>query len=150
LGIAGLHESDGGFVHAGTLIAHAAAIIDDQSHADGDVFALEDGKLLLDFVFEDAKVFRLEAVGEALAVVDHGGVQNDQVHPEGQLRALLAGVGILAGRRRRGTGNRNLGEGGRSEDSRSADYKTQGAQRRKDGPKELSGWGRSSRSWNRR
>jgi len=82
----------------GRFVAHAAAVIDDQSHADGDVFALEDGKFLLDFVLVDAKVLRLEAVSEALAVVDDGRVQNDQVDVDDQLRALLASVGILAGR----------------------------------------------------
>ena len=59
LGIAGLDESERGFVYASTLVAHAAAVINDQTHADGNVFALEDGKFLFGFVFEDAEIFLL-------------------------------------------------------------------------------------------
>src|SRR5712692_1304920 len=150
LGVAGLHESDGRFVDAGTLVAHAAAIIDHQPHADGNVLALEDGKFLFDFVFEDAKIFRLEAVGEALTVIDDRRVQHQQVNVNLDAGALLTGVGILAGRRRRRIGDGNLSEGRRSEQNGSADQETQIAQGWKETPEELSGWGRSSRSWNRR
>src|SRR5439155_7850148 len=141
-----LHESDGGFVDAGTLVAHAAAVVDDQPHADGHVFTLEDGEFLFDFVFEYAKIFRLEAVGEALAVIDDGRVQHDQVNVHLDAGTLFAGVGILAGRRRYGVGDGNLGEGDGSEDSGSADQERRIAQGRKEKPEEFSGWERNIRS----
>jgi len=77
---------------------------------------------LFHFVFEDAKIFRLQAIGEALAVVDDRRVQNDQVDVEGNFRALPAGVGILAGRRRRRLRRRGkLGKRGGTENCRSAE-----------------------------
>ena len=116
MGIAGLHERDSGFVDARTLVAHAAAVVDDQAHADWQIFAAEDGQLLFDFVFEDAEIFRFQAIGEALAVIENGGVQDDKVDVDLDARALFASVGVLSGRRRSGCGNRNLGERGRRED----------------------------------
>ncbi len=150
LRIAGLHESDSGFVDTGTLVAHAAAIVDHQPHADGNVLALEDGKFLFDFVFEDAKIFRLEAVGEALTIVDDRRVQDHQVNFNLDAGTLFTGVGILAGRRRRGIRDGNLSEGRRSEHRGNAEQEREIAQGRKETPEELSGWGRNIRSWNRR
>ncbi len=108
IGVAGLDEGDGGFIDARALVAHAAAIVDDQPHADRHVLALEDGEFLLDFVLKDAKIFRFEAVGEALTVVDDRSVEHHQADVHLEDGTLLAGVGILARRRRRGIGNGNL------------------------------------------
>src|SRR5882762_6620715 len=146
IGVAGLNESDSGLVDAGTLVAHAAAIVDHQPHADRDVLALEDGEFLFDFVFEDAKIVRLEAVGEAMTVIDDGRVQDDQVNVNLDAQTLFTGVGILAGGRRCRVGDGNLSESGGSEDSGSADQEREIAQRRKDTSEELSGWGRNIRS----
>ncbi len=117
LRIAGLHESNGGFVDAGTLVAHAAAIVDHQPHADGHILALEDREFLFHFVFEDAKIFRLQAIGETLAIVDDGRVQNDQIDVESNFRPLPTDVGILAGRWRRAIGRRKLCKRARTKDS---------------------------------
>ncbi len=150
LGIAGLHESDSRFVNAWTLVAHAPAVIDDQSHADRNIFALEYRELLLDLVFENAKIFRLEAISKALAVIDDGRVQHDQVHVNLDTGTLSCGVRILARGRRRRRGYRNLSEDRASEHSGSAYQEKQTAQARNETPEDLSDWGRSIRSWNRR
>jgi len=52
-------------------------------HADRNVFALEQRKLLLDFVLEYPENFLLEAVGEAPTIVNYGRVQNTRLtsHP---------------------------------------------------------------------
>src|SRR5207249_7226010 len=115
---------------------------------DGHIFALENRKLLFNFVLEDAEIFRLQPVGEALPVVDDCRVQNDQIHVEDNFRTLLADVGILAGRRRRGYGNLSKRAG--TEDSRSAEQKKEPAQRRKETPEVISGWGRNIRFLNTR
>jgi len=62
------------------FIAHASAVIDDQPHAYRDIFAFEHGELLFDFIFQDAKTLLFEAVRKAAAIVQHGRVQNDEVH----------------------------------------------------------------------
>ncbi len=72
--IGGLDESESGFVDAGTLVAHGAAVVNDQAHADGNVFALEERKFLLGFVLKDAEVVFLEAVNKFAAIIEHGGV----------------------------------------------------------------------------
>ncbi len=106
-----MNQSDGGLVDAGTLVAHAAAVIDHQPHADGNVFTLEDGKLLFDSVFKDAKIFGFEAIGKTLTVVKNGRVQNDQVNVNLDAGTLLARVHVLPRRGWRRTRHRNLGEG---------------------------------------
>ena len=95
--IAGLHQGDGRFVHAGAFLAHAAAVIDHQTHGDGNVFALEHGKLLLGFILKYAEVFFLQAFSEASAIIEHGGMQYHQVDADLD-RPLVAGV--LARRKR--------------------------------------------------
>jgi hypothetical protein len=100
--IGGLNESESGFVDARTLVAHGAAIVDHQAHADGNVFAFENGKFLFGFVFEDAEVFFLQAVNEFASVVENGGVENDEVDVDFYGAALL--LGALTGRRRSGLG----------------------------------------------
>ena len=67
--VGGLNESERGFVDAGTLVAHGAAVVNDQAHADGNVFAFENGKFLFGFVFEDAEILFFEAVNEFASVV---------------------------------------------------------------------------------
>src|SRR5215472_17870845 len=64
-----LDEGESGFVDAGPLVAHAAAVVDNEPHADGNVFALEDRELLLDLVFVDAKIVLRETFDEFAAVV---------------------------------------------------------------------------------
>jgi hypothetical protein len=135
-------------VHARALIAHAPTVVDDQTHADGNIFALEDGQFLLDLVFQDAEILLLKSFGEAAAVVDNCGVKDDEVDVDADA-AFLPG-GILARRRRRRTRNiRNLRVGRpESEKNREKDEQTYGS--RKETPSRASGSGRSSRSWSRR
>jgi hypothetical protein len=85
-----------------------------------------------------------------MTIIENGRVQDDQVNVNLDARTLFAGVGVLAGRRRYGIGDGNLGSDGRREDNRAKDQEREIAQRRKETPEELSGWGRNTRSWNRR
>src|SRR5271154_256671 len=97
-GIAALHQGNGRFIHAGTFFAHAAAIVDHQAHADGNIFAFENGELLFDLIFKDAKIFLLEAFGETSAIVEYRSVQDHQVDADGNGATL---IGTLAWRWRR-------------------------------------------------
>ena len=73
-------------VHARTFVAHAAAVIDHQTHADGNIFALKNRELLFGFVFQNAEILFLEAVDETATIIQHSGVQNDEVHIDANLR----------------------------------------------------------------
>jgi hypothetical protein len=75
--IGSLNESEGSFVDARALVAHRAAVVNDQAHADGNVFAFEKRKLLFGFVFEDTEIFFFEAVNEFAAIIENSGMQND-------------------------------------------------------------------------
>src|SRR6266481_1378188 len=100
--IGSLDESQGGFIDAGTLVAHRAAIVDHQAHADWNIFALEERKLLFGFVLEDAKIVFLEAINEFAAIIEDGGVKDDEADVNFDGAALL--VDVLIGRRRSGLG----------------------------------------------
>ncbi len=67
LRIAHFHKCERSGADLGDLVAHAAAIVDDQAQADGNVFLAEDRELLLDLVLEDAEVFLLQARNELAA-----------------------------------------------------------------------------------
>src|SRR5882724_2318387 len=111
LGIGSLDQSEGGFVDASALVAHGAAVVNNQAHADRNVFTLEYGKFLFGFVFKDAEIFLLEAVDEFAAVVEDGGVENDEADVDSEDAALLV---VLARWGRLGSGEREgvvLGEG---------------------------------------
>jgi len=163
LRITALDESDGGLVHAGALVAHAAAVVDDEAHADGNIFAFEDGELLLDLVFVDAEIFLGQAVDEFATVVEHAGVQDDEVDVELDFAAGLGGgaIGIDAGRRgRRRVLDGNLGEAGRGKEEENEKKKQVPRRARNDRLQSwmkctsrstcaTSGQGRSNRSWNR-
>ena len=110
--IGSLDESQGGFIDAGTLVAHGAAIVNHQAHADRNIFALEERKFLFGFVFEDAKIVFLKAINEFAAIIEYGSVKDDQADVNFDGAALL--VDILIGRRRPGVGEREriiLGDG---------------------------------------
>ena len=79
LGIAGAHKSHGGSVHLSALLAHAAAIVDDQAHGHGDVLPLKDGDFLRNFVFINAKVVFLEIRDELALVVGDRGMKYDHI-----------------------------------------------------------------------
>jgi hypothetical protein len=113
--IGSLDESQGGFIDAGTLVAHGAAIVDHQAHADRNIFALEEREFLFGFVFEDAKIVFLEAINEFAAIIEDGGVKDDEANVNLDGAALL--VDVLIGRRRPGVGEREriiLRDGGAS------------------------------------
>jgi hypothetical protein len=57
---------------------------------------------LFGLVFEDPEIFFLEAVNEFAAIIEDGGMQNDQVDVDLDGAALL--VGALVGGRRGGLG----------------------------------------------
>lgn len=96
--IGSLDESQGGFIDAGPLVAHGAAIVNDQAHADRNIFALEERKFLFAFVFEDAEILFFKAVDKFAAVIEDCGVKDDQADVNLDGAALL--VDILIGRRR--------------------------------------------------
>src|SRR5882724_893620 len=79
LWIASLDERKRCLVHTRALVAHAAAVVNDEAHADGNVLAFEDRKSLLGLIFEHAEVFLLQAVYKSSAVVDHRRVQHDEI-----------------------------------------------------------------------
>src|SRR5271163_2973828 len=147
--VAGFHQGDGRFVDAGALVAHAAAVINDQTHADGNVFALEDGKFLLAFILEDTKIFFLESVGKPAAIVEHGGVQHDEADVDFDAAAGLGRALRLVRRKRLRIRKGNLRE-------RSKRQQTEATQEKREektasaGSESPSGPGRSSRSWSRR
>src|SRR5271156_6518553 len=105
--VAALHQSDGRFIHARAFFAHAAAIVDHQPHADGNVFAFENGKLLFNLIFKDTKIFLFETFGETTAIIQHRGVQDHQVDANGNGGA---GTSTLTRRRRRWRRKRILRE----------------------------------------
>ncbi len=88
-----LHERERGGVHLGTLVPHAAAIVDNQSEADRHVFLFKDGKFLLDLIFQHAEVFLLQARNKNTAVIQHGRMQDHQVNLG--LNPILALLGCL-------------------------------------------------------
>ena len=79
LRIAGLYQGQSGGVHLGTLVSHAAAIVDHQAHAHGHVFLAEHRNFLFDFVFQHAELVLLKSRDELAAIIDHGNVQDDEV-----------------------------------------------------------------------
>src|SRR5260370_284256 len=99
---------------------------------------------------ENVEVLALQAVGQALAVVQNSGVQDEQVYVHNDLGALLVDAGILARRRRRLRGNGNLSEGGGRDESERAHQKGKIAQRKKETTLGVSGWVRSNRFLKRR
>jgi hypothetical protein len=142
-------EGEGRLVYARALVAHAAAIIDDQAHANRDVFAPEERELLLDLVFKNTEIVLLQTISEAAAIVNHARVQDDEINVDTNL-------GILTGARlpRRRWGGARNGWNLRQRDSY-AEKKTEGNQQRKEasasgGRRELSGSERSNRSLSRR
>ena len=79
LWVAPLDERKRCFVHAWALVAHAAAVVNDEAHADGNVLAFEDRKFLLGLIFKHAEIFLLQAVDKTSAVVDHRRMQHDEI-----------------------------------------------------------------------
>ncbi len=141
-----LDEGERGFIHAGAFVAHAAAVVDDQAHADGNVFAFEDGKLLFDLVFVDAETVLGEAVHEFAAIVDDGGVENDEVDVHFDFAAGLTLTGVFLAGRRRG----RLGLDGDLRGGARAHQEKQDEKSYEETRSVLSAQGRNSRSWNRR
>ena len=73
-----LHQRQRRGFHLGALVAHAAAVVDDQAHGNRHVFALETLDLLLHAVLENREGL-LRQVGDQVAVlVHHRGVADHQ------------------------------------------------------------------------
>src|SRR4029077_18981692 len=132
LWIAPLDERERRFVHPRTLVAHAAAVINDEAHADGNVFAFEHRKFLLGLVFEHAKILQLQAVYKSSTVVDHRRMQHDEVDvlsddcarlllPRRGGLAVLGSEWILARRLRISRKEAERGDGRTSENGSSKD-----------------------------
>src|SRR6202044_2377165 len=79
LRIAGLHERKSGGSHLRAFLAHAPAVIDDQPHSYGNVFAAENRELLLDLVFEDSEAVLTQVRNEISAVVDDRGMEHHEI-----------------------------------------------------------------------
>jgi len=149
LRIAGFHKGECGLVYARAFVAHAAAVIDDQAHANRDVFAFEQRELLLNLVFKNTEIVLFQAIGEASAIVDHTRVQDHKINVNTNL-GILAGARLTRRRWGGARNNWNL----RQCDSY-AEKKNEGNQQRKEasasgGGRELSGSERSNRSLSRR
>jgi len=113
----------------------------------GNVLALEYGKFLFGFVFKDAKIFRFEAVDEFAAVVEHGGVEDHQVHVELEdttLLIILAGRSRLSGRKGEGV-VLSPGDGSGSECEEKKEHSQEWLCHQNRTPQAISDWGRSSR-----
>ena len=78
LRIGGLDERKRRRIHLRPLVPHAAAIVHDQSKTDRHVLLLEDGKLLLDLIFQHAEIFLHQSGHKHAAVIEHGHMQDDQ------------------------------------------------------------------------
>ena len=100
--IGSLDESQGGFIDAGTLVAHGTTIVDHQAHADRNIFTLEERKFLFGFILEDSEIFFFKAIYKFATVVEYGGVKDDEANVNLDGAALL--VDVLIRRRRPGVG----------------------------------------------
>jgi hypothetical protein len=106
---------------------------------------------LFGLVFEDAEILLLEAIDESAAVVENGGVENDEVDVDLDGTALLVGALI---RRRRLRARKSKGvvlrkTGGSGTERRENEYGSREGAEKQESVK-TSGWERSSRSWRRR
>src|ERR1700730_4802486 len=110
LRIAGLNQGERGFVHTRTHFNHTAAVVDDQAHGDGNVFALEQREVLLGFILGDAEIIFAEVIHEFAVVVDYGSMQDDQVDFHLDAAGSLIGIWLIRRRWRRGL-YRDLREG---------------------------------------
>src|SRR4029077_12995870 len=146
LWIAGLDESESGFIYAGSLVSHAAAIVDHQAHADGNILALKGGEFLLNLVFENAKAFDFQAVRELAAIIEHRGMQNHEADIDLDGRALFPSIGILPWWERLRGGNGNLRKARRKRQSHYAEKQNELGKRTETEERTLSGWARSTRS----
>src|SRR5262249_51656765 len=131
------------------LFLHAAAVINYQAHADGNVLALEDGKFLLLFSFVNAEIVTSQAVHKVAAVVNDRGMQHHQVYVHLDLAAAGRNATFLSRRGRRGNGHGDLREQTtRAEENQKQTGEGEGSNA--EPANELSGPVRSSRSWSRR
>ena len=78
--IAGFEEGHGRISGTGDLVSHAAADIEQQPDGGRNILIAEVPDLLLDLVFEDAKVLLFQSGNEAAAVVGDGGADQNQIH----------------------------------------------------------------------
>ena len=75
IGIALTHKRKRRAVHALALIAHAAAVVDDQAEAQRNIFVLERLDRLQNFVFENLKILFRQPVNRTAFPVEHGNGQ---------------------------------------------------------------------------
>src|SRR5205823_5503791 len=73
-----LEEAGGGVVHDVELVAHAGAGVDQHDQIERDAGRLEELDALLDAVFVDDEVVRLQADDEFVAAVLDGDVERDE------------------------------------------------------------------------
>jgi hypothetical protein len=87
-----LEKLDGSLLGFPELVCHATAEIQDDADGDRYVFGREIHDLLLDLVFEDAKVLGLKARHETIIRVGYGNVYERQIHVDMNGLALLDGL----------------------------------------------------------
>src|SRR5208282_1689217 len=151
LGIAVQDESKRGLVHLRPFVAHAAAIVNDQAHADGNIFALEEGELLLGLVLVNAETVLRESFHEFAAIVDNGGMEHDQTDIQLDAAARLPLGGILVrGRRRRDRLHGNLRPQRASKEKQGQRQSEACKKYRARVETGFSGQARSNRSWSKR
>ena len=75
IGIALTHKRKRRAVHALALIAHAAAVVDDQPEAQRNIFVLERLDRLRNFVFENLKILFRQPVNRTAFPVEYGNGQ---------------------------------------------------------------------------
>src|SRR5271167_294211 len=141
--VAGLNEREGRLVHARPLVAHAAAIVNHQAHADGNILALKGSEFLFHFIFEYPEAISGQTVGKLAAIVKHAGVKHHQADVDLDRRALFSCIGVLPWRKGLRVWNRNLRKARRDEESHHAEKQQQTREGRNSQERKLSGWARN-------
>src|SRR5579883_3410054 len=80
LGVGGLEELQSGFAGLVDFVGHAAAEIEDNANGNGYVFGGKGNHLLLDVVFKDAKVVRVQSGDESIERIGDGYVHQGEIH----------------------------------------------------------------------
>ena len=78
-GLLDVDKTLGGGGHLGKFRVHAAAVVDNQSHGDRNVFVLEQADALKHAVFVNLKILLAQIGGESALAVAHGSLQHHQV-----------------------------------------------------------------------
>ena len=80
---------DSGLLSLAEFVSHAAAVIEDDSDGDRNVFGREVHDLLLDVVFKDSEIISVEARDQPVIRVGYRDVDKGQFHVDADRLAIL-------------------------------------------------------------